>query len=53
MFDHVKVNAAVDTNWKVFAQEEITEMTAHWMAFPVQVGFPYPPMLAPFAASRC
>ncbi|GAQ78336.1 phospholipase D [Klebsormidium nitens] len=32
-----KVNAAVDANWQVFAAEEITEMTAHLMAFPVQV----------------
>jgi hypothetical protein len=29
MSDYVKVNAAVDTNWKIFAQKEITEMTAH------------------------
>ena len=31
------MNAAVDANWKTFAAEEITEMTAHLMAYPVQV----------------
>ena len=33
----LQVNAAAEANWKVFAADGITEMTAHLMAFPVQV----------------